>query len=129
MADWRDVDGVSPRVDGKVQSLQILFHQVKQSRPSDASELKGEELIENVVLIAMRLCTTDFVFMDQYIVAIFIHCVVIVSYECHLYWQIHVTGQLIPLNSGNELASRTSSSLHQSSRKVSRGRHLILSEP
>ncbi|XP_067670804.1 ankyrin repeat and fibronectin type-III domain-containing protein 1-like isoform X2 [Haliotis asinina] len=39
-SNWRDVDSVSPRLDGKVQSLQILFHQVKQSRPSDASELK-----------------------------------------------------------------------------------------
>ncbi|XP_041363678.1 ankyrin repeat and fibronectin type-III domain-containing protein 1-like [Gigantopelta aegis] len=40
-SNWRDIEGVSSRTDGKVQSLQTLFQQVKQCRPADASEIRG----------------------------------------------------------------------------------------
>ena len=38
---WREVEGSIPRLEGKVQSLQVLFDQVKRSRPPEAAEVKG----------------------------------------------------------------------------------------
>ncbi|XP_025094555.1 ankyrin repeat and fibronectin type-III domain-containing protein 1-like isoform X5 [Pomacea canaliculata] len=39
-SSWRDVDGTPSRLEGKAQSLQILFDQVKRSRPPEAGEVK-----------------------------------------------------------------------------------------
>lgn len=41
VAGWRDVEGAVSRFEGKLQSLQVLFDQVKRSRPPEAAEVKG----------------------------------------------------------------------------------------
>ncbi|XP_070186846.1 ankyrin repeat and fibronectin type-III domain-containing protein 1-like isoform X2 [Littorina saxatilis] len=39
-SSWRDVEGAVSRFEGKLQSLQVLFDQVKRSRPPEAAEVK-----------------------------------------------------------------------------------------
>jgi hypothetical protein len=36
------VENTPTRYEGKVQSLQVLFDQVKRSRPPEAAEVKGK---------------------------------------------------------------------------------------
>lgn len=36
------MEGVKPRSEGKLQLMEDLFTQVKQARPANAPELKGE---------------------------------------------------------------------------------------
>ncbi|KAL8574570.1 hypothetical protein ACOMHN_047287 [Nucella lapillus] len=39
-SSWREVEGTVSRLEGKVQSLQVLFDQVRRSRPPEAAEVK-----------------------------------------------------------------------------------------
>ncbi|XP_064611368.1 ankyrin repeat and fibronectin type-III domain-containing protein 1-like isoform X2 [Liolophura sinensis] len=39
-SSWRDMEGVKPRSEGKLQLMEDLFTQVKQARPANAPELK-----------------------------------------------------------------------------------------
>ncbi|XP_074648246.1 ankyrin repeat and fibronectin type-III domain-containing protein 1-like isoform X2 [Tubulanus polymorphus] len=43
-SSWRDVDQILPRLHGKLASLSNLFHDIKDARPADASELKDTGL-------------------------------------------------------------------------------------
>lgn len=40
---WREVDNVLPRSEGKVAVLDELFESIKNARPADASEIKGNK--------------------------------------------------------------------------------------
>ncbi|XP_013391704.1 ankyrin repeat and fibronectin type-III domain-containing protein 1 isoform X3 [Lingula anatina] len=42
-SSWREVSGVKPRNEGKLQLLDDLFSQVRASRPADASEIKDNQ--------------------------------------------------------------------------------------
>ena len=38
---WREVESLTPRHEGKLELLDTLFASIKNARPADASEIKG----------------------------------------------------------------------------------------